>query len=316
VQSDEDVTLLEVEVTKRERNLRRIRIRPRHESLFRDKGFAQRIGVAAKALGAVIELEGGLLSHTYYLLCRTGAQVEIFDPFIGDIEAHEFNKLVRDRIPKRIANLGEEVSVKVLKGDELIQALRNKLVEESFEALDAKGYEGLIEELADVLEVVDGLRRRLGLSAGELSRRVRDKRKVRGGFNRGVVLLETHNPALPSQIDEPHNRELFEEQTLGRDNVTFRRDSTPAASNPQRSIDRREHTEGPEGVLTLHVPVSARGWTAYSGDYAIIAGPSDKRNVRARIVARREGATMRLEISLIPTPSQLEFELNDPRKGR
>ncbi|MCI0711669.1 MAG: nucleoside triphosphate pyrophosphohydrolase [Chloroflexi bacterium] len=54
----------------------------------------------------------------------------------------EYNKLVRDNIPEIIAANG--------------QALRQKLVEEAQEVLQAKPDE-LVNELADVYEVLDAL---------------------------------------------------------------------------------------------------------------------------------------------------------------
>src|SRR5262249_42272771 len=80
----------------------RIRVQPMDEKLLRDRDTLKKIGDLAKAAGAVIVLEGAVLSHAYYQLLSTGAIVEVVHPFIGFEEHHDFNKLVRDGVPDRI----------------------------------------------------------------------------------------------------------------------------------------------------------------------------------------------------------------------
>lgn len=65
-----------------------------------------------------------------------------------------FNKLVRDKIPEIIAKQGKKVTFRALRGEKLKQALKDKLIEETQELINAKTEEELIEEIADVLEVL------------------------------------------------------------------------------------------------------------------------------------------------------------------
>jgi len=107
----------------------------------------------------VVELAGGVLSHAYYILRRHGARVECVDLFGADAEVREFNKLVTDKIPSSIQQRGEGVEVVELRGDAFVAALKQKIVEEAYEAFDARSGE-LLGELADVEEVVACPRRR------------------------------------------------------------------------------------------------------------------------------------------------------------
>src|SRR3546814_7827563 len=51
--------------------------------------------------------------------------------------------------------MGEEVETVRLVGDALVEAIKRKLVEGSFEVSDAKTADSIAEELADVQEVID-----------------------------------------------------------------------------------------------------------------------------------------------------------------
>src|SRR3546814_3863243 len=105
----------------------------------------------------VVELSGGLLSHAFYMLGKYGCDVECIDRFGVDEESIDFNKIVRDYIPADIQARGEEVETVRLVGDALVEAIKRKLVEESFEVSDAKTADSIAEELADVQEVIDAL---------------------------------------------------------------------------------------------------------------------------------------------------------------
>ena len=72
-----------------------------------------------------------------------------------------------------------------MSGDELILGLQAKLYEELQEFVDSGGD---LEELADILEVVDGLASQLGSSFEEIMELKRSKRNKRGGFENGVWL--------------------------------------------------------------------------------------------------------------------------------
>ena len=73
------------------------------------------------------------------------------------------------------------------------QLLIDKLAEESNELLEAdfNGEEAL-EELADVMEVLYGMARYMGYTERDLNNLRNDKKRQRGGFETGVVLVSTN----------------------------------------------------------------------------------------------------------------------------
>lgn len=95
-----------------------------------------------------------------------------------------FDKLVRDRIPELIRENDERPVTRVASGPEYDRRLGDKLCEEAAEFREAR----TLEELADVLEVVDAICEREGISRAELESLQREKRDERGGFSDGIVL--------------------------------------------------------------------------------------------------------------------------------
>ena len=169
----------------------RVRVQPREPDLVRNSTFAKEIGQFAKKHDLVIELEGGLLSHAYYLLSKTGCKVECadLDDYATEDNQLEFNKLVRDRIPDNIAAKGEAVSLLRLRGEALIAALRRKLVEESLEVLDARTSDEIAEELADVKEVTLALMSRLNITEADVE--VRRKKKANRTYAKETLYSAT-----------------------------------------------------------------------------------------------------------------------------
>src|SRR5438105_11942646 len=86
------------------------------------------------------------------------------------------------------------VEIIELKADALILALKRKLVEEAYEALDAKGGGDLVGELADIQEVILALLKSLEYSNADFESDRKEKRSNRGGFDQGLMLLKTTAP--------------------------------------------------------------------------------------------------------------------------
>jgi predicted house-cleaning noncanonical NTP pyrophosphatase (MazG superfamily) len=117
--------------------------------------------------------------------------VECVDLFGVDEDVVEFNKIVRDKIPRQIESRGEVVESIQLRGEALVLALKRKLVEESYEALDARSGEELVSELADLEEVVLALLKVVHSSVSVLDAERKEKRRLRGGFTQRLMLVKT-----------------------------------------------------------------------------------------------------------------------------
>ena len=172
----------------------RVVVEPTDPTLIRDREFTTELAQLSRDKGFVIELSGGILSHAYYMLQGLGAKVECVDLFGSDEDVAEFNKVVRDRIPEEIERRGEKAQRVRLTGDALIVALKQKLVEEALETLDAHPGEEILGELADVSEVVAAICAALGLTLGDVERERILKKRRRGGFDRGFMLTRTTSP--------------------------------------------------------------------------------------------------------------------------
>ncbi|HUS59840.1 MAG TPA: nucleoside triphosphate pyrophosphohydrolase [Nevskiaceae bacterium] len=97
-------------------------------------------------------------------------------------------KLIRDRIPEFIeANKGE-YETRILGEIEFEKELKKKLVEESKELVDAPK-KSLLNELADVLELVKSIASHYKLSFRQVEEYQKQKRKKRGGFKKRLFLI-------------------------------------------------------------------------------------------------------------------------------
>ena len=268
--------------------------------VLRDKR-AEKIGEIAKSKGATIVLEGGILSHAYYQLLQTGAVVEVVQPFIGFEERQEFNKLVRARVPELIRRRGERVRTARLDEQAFERALREKLVEEAYELLDAKNLGPIIGEIADIREVIETLMQRLKVSKQELNEQQAKKRRELGGFKEGIVLIETESHPLTAQ------RQLQGLQTEKMppkiiDEVEFRRRSQFLE---RRRPDRLVSSGKIELRLNLTIPVTRQVWAVDTGEERI-QGTRGK-SVTGRMKGLRSGPNWNFEISISISDAQPEL---------
>lgn len=110
-----------------------------------------------------------------------------------------YGKLVRDRIPEIIEADGCDCEFHVAEQDDIGLLLENKLLEEVHE-FNAKS---CVEELADILEIIDAVRKYHGFTLNEIKLAKSTKRASRGGFDKMLVLDSTlKRPVLT--IDGSH----------------------------------------------------------------------------------------------------------------
>lgn len=99
-----------------------------------------------------------------------------------------YQKLIRDRIPEIIEKSGGVYETVVLPEKDFEQALKDKLFEESREVASASE-ETLLEELADVLEVLKTLATLHHIPFKKIIDAQRKKRRLRGGFRKKLQLI-------------------------------------------------------------------------------------------------------------------------------
>ena len=100
----------------------------------------------------------------------------------------KYAKLVRDRIPEKIKKSGGQASQKILSESQYIVALKNKLIEEGKELVLAKKPEDLLDELADIQEIIDNLLIALKSKAQDLKKIQKEKNKKNGSFRNKVYI--------------------------------------------------------------------------------------------------------------------------------
>lgn len=289
----------------------RVIVEPAEAALIRNPTFAKALAELAGTWKFVIELAGGILSHAYYILTKGGAQIECIDLFGADEERVDYNKIVRDRIPEIITKRGEQAEIIRLQGDALIVALRQKLIEEAFEALDARSGDDLVGELSDVSEVIDALCSALKVSGGHLNAVQQEKRQKSGGFERGIMLARTTTPHSihQSASDLPEAELQFEAET-GPLHVIAHPANLPTAPLYRRP-DLRQVEQQVEKLFAFATETSRLGNLKATLHFALPISPGGEREFALTVELRRSGSTLRGNIRVRLVPSQLPINFPD-----
>lgn len=172
-------------------------LQPR-DSYGRDSDFLCEVASFASERGIPILFDGSLLGHAYHIMNKAGATVVPRDPTPVSGSEQAYNKLVRDAIPAIIERSGSVARVRTLSPDQALPLLKRKLVEEALEALHAAGSD-LVEELADLREVLDAIQQHVAGGVGAVDAAMAMKREGRGAFS-DLVFLES-TAVLP--VDAP-----------------------------------------------------------------------------------------------------------------
>lgn len=98
-----------------------------------------------------------------------------------------FEKLVRDKAPSIMKGEGITSEMRIMEHEEYILKLKAKILEEAREVAAAT-HEELLEELADVLEVVHCLARANGFAVDDIERERVSKFERRGGFEDKIYI--------------------------------------------------------------------------------------------------------------------------------
>jgi predicted house-cleaning noncanonical NTP pyrophosphatase (MazG superfamily) len=257
------------------KNIRYLSFKPIEKNMIRNKDIIKEVGRIAKALNAVILFEGGILSHAYYQLKNTGAAIEVSDTFDNTVLDIEYDKLVRDKIPEKIKNGGELITIKKLSSDELFEQLRIKLVEEAFEVLEAENANDLIQELADVLEVIESIISKKKIQEKSVTIAKTRKREKIGGFDDGILLRKTALPVYKSiiEIDKKSSKKEDQATSWG---------------------DKKEKVDYNEMIKRLKIPVSLKNW----GTQLTVKGVNERPDIHVVLKGKRVNANFQIEISI------------------
>ena len=99
----------------------------------------------------------------------------------------KYNKLVRDKIPEYIKSKGGTAVTHIADDAEYWQKLKEKLLEEVGEFLEAEN----IEELAGILEVLDAVKEYKAFDNKEIQKIKNMKAADRGKFTKKIILDES-----------------------------------------------------------------------------------------------------------------------------
>ncbi len=111
----------------------------------------------------------------------------------NDMRKFRQNKLWRDKTPALMEETGSIIHIKNLSDIEYLTCLLDKLEEESIEVKQAIKKEDVVEELADVLEVLDAICEYYAINKDELEKCKQKKLSERGGFyKRKFVTVAEH----------------------------------------------------------------------------------------------------------------------------
>ena len=97
-----------------------------------------------------------------------------------------FNKLVRDKIPDIIGKKSINLFDRILEPQEYIKELKVKLLEEAQEVASATSAADIIQELADVIEVVHALASAYGIKYDQIENQRIEKKEANGGFEKRI----------------------------------------------------------------------------------------------------------------------------------
>ena len=162
------------------------------------------------------------------------------------------NKLIRDYIPQLISESENQLKIEQLSDLEYQQALRLKLVEEATEVKNAIDKEELIEEIADLYEVIDTIITFNNLNPQDILTKQQEKREQKGGFKQKLKLSYTQNNELFANYLSLDEKELLQEiENYLKDIIAPLANVIDSQSQP---LKKALEGMGKQSLLTLKIP--------------------------------------------------------------
>jgi predicted house-cleaning noncanonical NTP pyrophosphatase (MazG superfamily) len=126
---------------------------------------------------------------------------------------HRFkvDKLIRDKLPAIMRESGITVFERIMKKEEYIKRLNDKLLEEAKEVINATHPKQIREELADLLEVIRAIACINEIEFTDVLQAADRKRSEKGGFEKRIynafVEIESGHPSISYYRDRPDQYE-------------------------------------------------------------------------------------------------------------
>ncbi len=204
-------------------------------NLLRDKDFIEQVGHFAADGKIPIELEGSILSHTYYILRKTGAIVKCVDSFDPTYEKQKFYKLVRDKIAVNISSKGEIARTVNIETSQMLDFLKEKAIEEALEFFWENDKDKIIEEMADIYEILRSACKLFGIDMTELNEIADKKNKNKGGFDTGLLLVDTSEASLIETISVDDVKAKNNKPTINK-SLKLNRERFKITANTEREM--------------------------------------------------------------------------------
>lgn len=250
-------------------------LRPESEGLLRDNAFLKAVSETVVPLNVPVQLQGSTLAHAFFQLRSQGVVVigAGDKEYVRPRKQVSYAKLVRDKIPDKIAAQQEKQTISIAPEEYRLGYLIGKLVEEALEAREAKSPEERLLELADVFEVFRALVGLSGLTVPAVTAAATKKREKAGGFDTGTLLWETSIPGSGAAGG-----------------------TTDAANEAELLVDKT-------GPYSIRLPFTLLGFAGLGASRTI---ELEKVGVTVRVTLQRDAID--IEVRDMPTQLKLDFE--------
>jgi len=129
------------------------------------------------------------------------------------MKRYTFDKLIRSKLPARMRKEGVILNTEILSDENYIKQLKNKIVEEANEVVEASNIEDIKTELADVLEVIHALASANDIEMSEVENTRLKKRQVNGYFHPSCYVhyieVEQDNSKVIEYLENKNRPYLF-----------------------------------------------------------------------------------------------------------